>query len=367
LECITLVHGPVIYSKGEIFKNPIWALRYKLGLGPNLPPNLSGGVGSVPKLDLVKVGFLQKAGPDGNKWNRRYIELTKDGRLIYFADKDGEAKGFVDLSGYWSYPTTASSGKHYAFVVRIDEKERMYKFSAESDADAQDWMSKINDTARSWQGSQKLSYTKPPKSNQVPDKDEDPIVTQILEYWFQNIDMNTETIGPYYSFWFTRNGVVDKYITAAFGTVLNTAIAGGCDNWLKTQRGTMALIILLDQFTRNIYRDTPQMFMGDGKALAIVENLLKTREDLKYPPYMCLFFYMVLSRPEDVIQLERFLSMHKELQQRTGGKIGAVKIAETQLGILKQFGRFPNRNVILGRKSTDKEVAFLKSAKALQT
>jgi len=185
------------------------------------------------------------------------------------------------------------------------------------------------------------------------------------------MDEKTEITGVQTSFWFTRNELVDKYITAAFGPSLEKAISGGCDAWLKTQRGTMALIILLDQFTRNIYRDTPKMFSGDAKALAVVSNLLKTREDHKLPPYMCIFVYLVLSRHEEVAKLEQYLALHKELNDRTGGNnphyLIGIKIAETQLGILKQFGRFPVRNTILGRKSTEKELAFLKSAKAFST
>jgi len=286
-----------------------------------------------------------------------------DPRLLTFT-------GFIDLMSHAAAPTV-TFGKLFTFNVSIPgiDDFRVYKFRAESEEDAKDWVEKINIAARSWWGTG-TSYTKVPKSKQVPDENEDPIVTQILEYWFQNIDEDTQITGVHSSFWFTRSAVVDQFITAAFRPTLEKAISGGCDDWLKTQRGTMALIILLDQFTRNIYRDTPKMFSGDEKALQIVQNLLKTREDRNMPPHMCIFVYLVLSRFEDISLLEKYVELHKDLNDRTGNNPfyqQGIKIAESQLGILKQFKRFPVRNAILGRKSTDKEITFLKTGNVFST
>jgi uncharacterized protein (DUF924 family) len=265
-------------------------------------------------------------------------------------------------------------GKLFTFTVSIpgSTADRVYKFHAESDEDVKDWVNKINATAASWHSgtaSESVSYTKPPKSKVVVDQNEDPIVTQILDYWFQNLDEKITITTKHTAFWFTRNAVVDQYIKAAFGPTLEKALTGGCDSWLKTQRGTVALIILLDQFTRNIHRDTPKMFSGDAKALEIVENILKSRQDKTYPAYMCIFIYLCLSRHEDISKLERYVELHKELYEKNKDPFYAqgIKIAETQLGILQTYKRFPNRNAILGRKSTDKEVTFLKSAKTFAT
>jgi len=297
--------------------------------------------------------------------------LTKDARLVYYQDKDKDCKGFIDLLSLAAAPTV-TPGKLFTFNVSVpgSDSTRVYKFRAESEEDVKDWVDKINTAARSW-SSTGTSYTKVPKSKQVPDPNEDPIVTQIWEYWFQNVDENTQITGSHASFWFTRNSIVDQFITAAFGPTLDKAIAGGCDEWLKTQRGTVALIILLDQFTRNIYRDTPKMFSGDAKALEIVENVLKNKEDKKMAPYICIFVYIVLSRFEDIKLLERYVELHEDLHVRTGGNnpfyLQGIKIAEAQLGILKTYKRFPVRNAVLGRKSTDKEIAFLKASKVFST
>jgi len=371
LDVITVVHGPSIHKNGAVYKDALWALRYKIALGPVLPVNKAGG-NALPKADAIKIGYLHKTGPDGKKWDKRFIELSKDGRLIYYKEKDGECKGFIDLHSHAAAPTT-TPGKLFTFTVSVpgsSSGDRVYKFHAESDEDVKDWVNKINTAASSWHStsSAPVSYTKPPKSK-VVDQNEDPLVTQILDYWFQTLDEKTPLTIKQASFWFTRNAVVDQYIKAAFEPTLDKARAGGCDGWQKTQRGTMALIILLDQFTRNIYRDTPQMFSGDAKALEIVENVLKTRQDKNYPGYMCVFIYLCLSRHEDVGKLERYMELHKELFERVKDPFYAqgIKIAEGQLGILQQFKRFPNRNAILGRKSTEKEVAFLKSAKTFAT
>ncbi len=143
---------------------------------------------------------------------------------------------------------------------------------------------------------------------------------------------------------------------------------GQCDHWTKTNRGLVALVILLDQFTRNMYRDTPKMYEGDAKCAELVHKAIKEGVDKKLPLYQRIWFYTVLTRQENLKVMEECVALFESLPKESGAKNKAfydtgLNFAKSQLELIKRFGRFPNRNALLGRQNTDDEEKYLSSDK----
>ena len=180
-------------------------------------------------------------------------------------------------------------------------------------------------------------------------------IDEILHYWFDHPSDAARN-----KLWWDKNTIVDIYITKMFGDDLGKAIKGEYDVWADTAEGRLALIILLDQFSRQIFRDDPRAFAQDQKALQLAVNGVELGQDSKLEDIQRLFFYMPFTHSES-----------KQVQQRNIELFGALADANpsfnTQLdfalrhkAIIDQFGRYPHRNIILGRQSTDNEVEFLK-------
>ncbi len=154
-----------------------------------------------------------------------------------------------------------------------------------------------------------------------------------------------------------------------FETDIARAVRGELDHWCATPRGQLALIVLLDQFSRNIYRGTARAFAQDRKALAVCRDGLEPGTDRALRPVERLFFYMPLQHAEDrdaqrrsVESFEGLLAevapLHRPLCQ------GFRDYAHRHRAVIERFGRFPHRNVILGRPSTPEELAFLAGSEA---
>ena len=129
--------------------------------------------------------------------------------------------------------------------------------------------------------------------------------------------------------------------------------AASCDDWARSPRGALALVILLDQFTRNIHRGTPAMHEGDAKAVATALAVIESGADASFSADERQFLYMPLMHSEDRALQQRSLEKFRELGQ-------SLDYAERHAEIVFRFGRFPHRNAILGRVSTPEEVEFLK-------
>jgi len=176
---------------------------------------------------------------------------------------------------------------------------------------------------------------------------EDPEIARVLGFWFG--DLQPE------DYW-TRNDALDKRIRDEFGALFERAAAGELDGWQETPDGVLALVIVLDQFPRNMFRDDPRTWATDQKALAIAERAIERGLDLKLPNDRCMFLYMPFEHSEDLMVQERSVEIFKrlELDENTYGFV--VRHHE----IIERFGRFPHRNAVLGRESTPEEIAFLK-------
>lgn len=167
--------------------------------------------------------------------------------------------------------------------------------------------------------------------------------------------------------WFRGGAALDAEITARFGALVHSAIAGGLRAWERTPLARLALVILLDQFTRNVFRGQGQAFAGDARAQALVREALAAREDERLPLCGRIFLYMPLEHAEDMAQQDESVRRFEQLARSAPPALqktfaANVDFARQHRDIVARMGRFPHRNAALGRASTPEERAYLKDA-----
>ena len=166
--------------------------------------------------------------------------------------------------------------------------------------------------------------------------------------------------------WFGGGAALDEEIKTRFGALVMQAVAGGLKEWEQQAPDRLALVILLDQFTRNVFRGSGQAFGGDARAQQLALDTLRQRQDQQLPWVGRVFAYMPLMHAENLaLQDEcvaRFLQLvavaPEALKERLQGNLD---FARQHRDIIARFGRFPYRNAALGRASTPEEQAFLAS------
>jgi uncharacterized protein (DUF924 family) len=193
-------------------------------------------------------------------------------------------------------------------------------------------------------------------------------IDHILNYWFDGIDATTILEShPTAKKWFKKSEETDKEIKQKFEGDLIRARKRKYDDWAQTPRGRLALILLFDQVSRNIFRGTPQAFENDLRALEYSLLSLKDGFDEKLSLIERTFLYMPLMHAESLQVQKRSLEYFKRLveeaemakDKNAGYYQYSLTYAQKHYDIIKQFGRFPHRNVILNRKSTLEEEGFL--------
>lgn len=158
--------------------------------------------------------------------------------------------------------------------------------------------------------------------------------------------------------WFRKDPAFDAAIRERFGATVEAALAGAFGEWTATAPGALARVIVLDQFTRNIFRDTPRAFAGDARALATAEDAVARGLDGSLDRFERTFLYLPFEHAEDAHAQRRSLALFGALAAETGDR-NALEWAEKHAAIVRRFGRYPHRNAILGRASTPEELAFL--------
>lgn len=173
---------------------------------------------------------------------------------------------------------------------------------------------------------------------------------EVLKFWL-------DTVGP--QAWYKADAALDAQIRETFEQTWNGVMAGRCSMWLTYPTGTLAYIIVSDQFSRNMYRDTSQAFASDKIGLAAAKAAVDKGWDLKIDEPARQFFYMPLMHSENLCDQERCVRLMKERMP----EYGALNLphAKAHREIIRQFGRFPNRNAALSRPNTSAEMAFLAS------
>lgn len=161
--------------------------------------------------------------------------------------------------------------------------------------------------------------------------------------------------------WFSRNDAFNSNIRARFLPTYEAAAAGHLDDWLDSDEGALALVIVLDQFPRNLFRGTPRAFATDAAALRISEAARARGIDKRTDAELRPFFYLPLMHSEDPGHQQQCVAIYEALNAEGAGNEAGVKSAREHADIIHRFGRFPHRNVILGRDTTKDEQAFLDS------
>jgi uncharacterized protein (DUF924 family) len=178
----------------------------------------------------------------------------------------------------------------------------------------------------------------------------DPLANDILDFWLGDGSVARPE-------WFRKDPAFDATIRARFGAAVEAAIGGAYAQWLATPRGALALLLLLDQFPRNIFRDTARMYDGDARALAIARAMVARGDDLALGRHERTFVYLPFEHAEDMGAQEESIRLFTGLWRDYGDK--TLEWAEKHAVIVRRFGRFPHRNALLGRESTPEEIAFL--------
>jgi uncharacterized protein (DUF924 family) len=179
----------------------------------------------------------------------------------------------------------------------------------------------------------------------------------VLDFWFGA--PGSAQRGQARAEWFRKDASFDEEIRRRFGEAVAIALAGGCGDWCTTAEGSLARILLLDQFTRNIFRDTPRAFAGDERALATAEDAVARGFDGELPVRERWFVYMPFEHAESVPAQHRSLELFGALALEMGDD-DALVWARKHADVIFRFGRYPHRNAILGRASTPEEEAYLR-------
>ena len=161
--------------------------------------------------------------------------------------------------------------------------------------------------------------------------------------------------------WFDKDEEFDAEIRRNFEAAHKAALAGRLDRWQGTAEGALALVILLDQFPRNMYRDTPRAFAADPKAREVTKAAIARGFDLALTDQEHrMLFYLPLEHSEDPADQQRCVDLVRERSADTE----FVRYAEAHKEVIDRFGRFPHRNAILGRPNTPEEEDYLKDPDA---
>jgi uncharacterized protein (DUF924 family) len=189
-------------------------------------------------------------------------------------------------------------------------------------------------------------------------------IERILSFWFKEHELTAPQIDGRMDTWFGEDPVFDHEIEKQFAGDVEDASTGTIDYWAHQPRGRLALIILLDQFRRNIYRGTAEAFAKDKVALKLCVEGAMEKKDKGLTPIQRVFFYMPLqhaeSRKVQAKSVEIFQRLAKAVSPTYRETFETVAhFAELHHDIIQQFGRFPHRNKVLGRKNTAEEDEYL--------
>lgn len=166
----------------------------------------------------------------------------------------------------------------------------------------------------------------------------------VLDFWLK--------AGP--QKWWSKSDAFDAEIRERFGALRVRATHGDLDDWESHPDEALALIILLDQFSRNLFRNDAQAFAQDEKCVGLVERVMAAGLDRKMPPELMSFCYLPLMHSEKLDHQNMCVSQMERMEEAE-----QVKFAILHRDIIEDFGRFPHRNTVLGRVSTEEEIAFL--------
>jgi uncharacterized protein (DUF924 family) len=167
----------------------------------------------------------------------------------------------------------------------------------------------------------------------------------VLHFWFEELTSKQH---------FVKDAALDETIRARFGATLEAAAQCELFDWRTTPEGRLAEIIVLDQFSRNVYRDTPRAFAQDALALVLAQELVASTQDRSLMEAQRVFAYMPYMHSESALVHTQAVALFTQL-----GNENNLDFELRHNAIIDRFGRYPHRNAILGRSSSAEELAFL--------
>ena len=179
---------------------------------------------------------------------------------------------------------------------------------------------------------------------------------RVLDYWFGT--SGSQEHGVYREMWYRGGPEIDTEITEGFHTLYTCAATGELNHWRDGARTCLALTLLLDQFPRNMFRGKPQSFATDTQALKIARHAVKQAYDQELHPNTQQFYYLPFEHSEDIADQRRSVELFRASAEDER-KAENISYAVKHFEIIQQFGRFPHRNIILGRECTAEEIKFL--------
>jgi uncharacterized protein (DUF924 family) len=180
----------------------------------------------------------------------------------------------------------------------------------------------------------------------------------VIDFWFGA--PGSPERGTQRAVWFRKDPAFDASIAQRFGPLVERALAGELRDWDAEPASALARIVLLDQFTRNIFRDTARAFAGDRLALEAARSAVAAGRDRAVPPEQRGFVYLPFEHAEDLAAQDEALRLFSALEAEAPALEGLVDYARRHRAIVERFGRFPHRNALLRRPSTPEELEFLR-------
>lgn len=172
-------------------------------------------------------------------------------------------------------------------------------------------------------------------------------IEEVLAFWFEGVKD-----GEMREAWWVQDDAFDDEIRERFGDLHRRGSAGELDNWTESAKGALALVIVLDQFSRNLNRGSAAAFANDPKALAVAEAAIEKGWDKEFREPDRVFFYLPHEHSEDLNVQRKCFELFAATEMGT-------EYAEAHMKLIERFGRFPHRNAVLGRANTPEEEEYL--------
>jgi len=189
----------------------------------------------------------------------------------------------------------------------------------------------------------------------------------VLDFWFGPLDGGGQPNGAHVRRWFEKNVDFDREITERFGKLHEEIVGRKHEDWLDDPRSRLAYVIVLDQFSRNMFRDNPRAFATDAQAVAAAADGVARGHDKPLTPDERSFLYMPFMHSEDLAMQARSVDLFRKLAaeappEQAQRRASSVDYAQKHRDLIAKFGRFPQRNSALGRTSTGDEWEYLKES-----
>lgn len=190
------------------------------------------------------------------------------------------------------------------------------------------------------------------------------LAAEIIEYYFGGSHDDPTAMEACLARWFEVDRALDAEVAERYGDVVESALEGGFESWRDDPHDCLALILLLDQFPRNVYRGQPRVYAGDERAREVTGSALDAGWAQQHASIPSIFFYMPFEHAEDLALQDRCVAGYEAIHAAAPEAFRPLTARAVQAGkdhrdVIRQFGRFPHRNAILGRPNTREEAAWL--------